>query len=121
MALPYFDKLEKKIADARDTAGIRTFSGPPLFFGLFMLVLIYWIYPNLVSQALSYAFFFSAIVATGFAFLGRQNAVVELDTFRVYRWSPIRTVRDKVATEFGENAARNGGSTFRSALLKRGE
>jgi len=61
MALPFFNKLEERIVKARDTAGVRTFSGPPLFFGLFMLLLIYWIYPDLVSKALLYAFYVSPI------------------------------------------------------------
>jgi hypothetical protein len=59
--LPYFDKLEKKVVDARDKAGVRPFSWPPLVLGLGIIFAAYLFFPGPVGGAVMLAFYIAPI------------------------------------------------------------
>lgn len=61
MILPFFDKLEETVEEARDTIGVRPFRWPPLLLGLLFLFIAYLFFPAQVGLALSIALFLAPV------------------------------------------------------------
>jgi hypothetical protein len=62
--LPFFSKLEEKVNDARDTAGIRPFSWPPFIGGLVAIFLFYVLFPHATVLGIQTALFLAPLWLT---------------------------------------------------------
>lgn len=68
--LPFFHKLEEKVKDARDKAGVRPFSWPPFLGGLVLIFIFYILFPGPAALGMQIALFLSplwltALIVTG--------------------------------------------------------
>lgn len=61
MWLPFFDKLEETVVEARDSAGIRPFRWPPLILGIVLFFFGYLFFPAQVGYAFSLALFLAPL------------------------------------------------------------
>lgn len=61
MMLPFYDKLEELVNDARDTVGIRPFRWPPFILGVILLFTAYIYFPDRVALALQLALFLAPL------------------------------------------------------------
>lgn len=103
MALPFFDKLEKKVEDARDNAGVRPFSWPPFVAGLVFIVIAFFVYPPGTKYAISLALFLSPLWLTALVVSGAWKLWLiyirsEFVASRKYVLLEIKLPRDLVKT-----------------------
>lgn len=113
MILPFFDKLEEAVVEARDTIGIRPFRWPPFIAGIVLLLTAYLLFPTQIEFSLSFALFLAPVwlpllLASGAFALWITLIRSEFIASRPYVLLEIKLPRNLVKTPLAMEAVFSG-------------